>query len=286
MQRYMRGMSNGGAISARGLDPLTNDQLCAAVPSIFAAEAHESRSERYAYIPTIQVLDGLRGEGFEPFFAQQARTRIEGKEDFTKHMIRLRHRSRANERGEAHEIILINSHDGTSSYQMMSGIFRFVCCNGLFIGDTFEDVKVKHTGDAMGEVIEGAYTVLEDADEIMDGVSHKKGLMLSEPERLAFARAAHALRFEDADKAPIEPERLLLPARREDSGADLWSTYNVLQERVIRGGQGGFVRNANGQHRRQKTRAVTGIDQSKALNRAMATLADEMARLKSTACAA
>ena len=35
-----------------------------AAPSIFAAGKHESRSERYAYIPTIDVLRGLQKEGF------------------------------------------------------------------------------------------------------------------------------------------------------------------------------------------------------------------------------
>ena len=278
--RYMRGMSNGGAVMAKGLDPLSNEAMQARVPSIFAAEAHESRSGRYAYIPTVQILDGLRREGFEPFFAQQSKSRIEGKGDFTKHMIRLRHRSRSTERGEAHEIILVNSHDGTSSYQMMNGVFRFVCANGLFAGDLFGDVRVKHTGDAMGQVIEGAYTVLKDADEIMEGVQEKKAILLTEGEQSAFARAAHTLPFEDADKAPIEAERLLAPARREDLNRDLWTTFNVVQERIIRGGQTGWTLDANGNRRRQSTRAVTGIDQGKALNRALATLADEMARLK------
>ena len=46
----------------RGI-PLNNDQLFKIAPSIFAGEKHESRSERYTYIPTIQVVDGLRSEG-------------------------------------------------------------------------------------------------------------------------------------------------------------------------------------------------------------------------------
>jgi len=42
-------------------------------PSIFADAPHESRSERYSYIPTASVLQGLRGEGFEPFMVCQTR---------------------------------------------------------------------------------------------------------------------------------------------------------------------------------------------------------------------
>ena len=280
MQRYMRGMSNGGSVSARGIDALTVEQLRHAVPSIFATEAHDSRSQRYSYIPTAEVLDGLHKEGFDPFFAQQSRTRIEGKQDFTKHMLRLRHRSRTTERDEAHEIILINAHDGTSSYQMMSGVFRFVCANGLFTGDTFGEVKVRHTGDAVSQVIDGAYTVLDDADKIMNSVNEMKAMTLSEDEERAFAKAAHALRFEDSDKAPIEPERLLHARRIGDSQPDAWSVFNRVQENVMRGGQRGWTRDKDNRPRRTSSREVKGIDQSKALNRALWTLAEELGRIK------
>ncbi|WP_249542536.1 DUF932 domain-containing protein, partial [Escherichia coli] len=50
-------------------------------------------------------------------------------------MLRLR---RAGEINGEHvpEIILLNSHDGTSSYQMLPGYFRFVCQNGCVCGQS------------------------------------------------------------------------------------------------------------------------------------------------------
>lgn len=73
----------------------------------------------------------------------QTRVRDDGRRDFTKHMLRLRHASQINDT-EANEIILLNSLDGTSSYQMLAGMFRFVCSNGLVCGNTVADVRVKH----------------------------------------------------------------------------------------------------------------------------------------------
>ncbi len=108
----------------RSETPLAEDQMRRAAPSIFAEGKHGSRSERYTYIPTIDVLRGLRHEGFEPFMVAQSKSRIEGKTEFTKHMIRMRHAGQVNTRPEANEIILINSHDGASSYQMLAGVFR------------------------------------------------------------------------------------------------------------------------------------------------------------------
>ena len=63
---------------------------------------------------------------------------------------------------EANEIILINSHDGASSYQMLAGVFRFVCCNGLVCGTVANDIRIPHKGNVQDEVIEGAFRVLDD----------------------------------------------------------------------------------------------------------------------------
>lgn len=108
----------------RSHTPLSEDQMRAAAPSIFAQGKHASRSDRYTYIPTIDVLRGLCKEGFEPFMVAQGASRVEGKAEFTKHMIRMRHAGQVQAKPEANEIILINSHDGASSYQMLAGMFR------------------------------------------------------------------------------------------------------------------------------------------------------------------
>ncbi len=48
----------------------------ASAPSIFSSGKHTSRSERCTYIPTIDVLCGLRKEGFEPFRVAQGASRV------------------------------------------------------------------------------------------------------------------------------------------------------------------------------------------------------------------
>lgn len=55
--------------------PLTREELMQVVPSVFSENCHGSRSEKYAYIPTITLLENLQREGFEPFFACQSRVR-------------------------------------------------------------------------------------------------------------------------------------------------------------------------------------------------------------------
>ena len=151
----------------RGDSPLSDDQIRRVAPSIFAEAPRQSRSERYSYIPTATVLQEPRGEGFEPFMVCQTRVRHEDRRDYTRHMIRLRHASQINGR-EANEIILLNSHDGTSRQQMLAGVLRFVCQNGLDCGDTVSDVRVPHKGDVAVQVIEGGYEVLHAFDRAQE----------------------------------------------------------------------------------------------------------------------
>lgn len=264
--------------------PLSEDQMRAAAPSVFAEGKHASRSERYTYIPTIDVLRGLRKEGFEPFMVAQGSSRVEGKTEFTKHMIRMRHAGQVQTKPEANEIILINSHDGASSYQMLAGMFRFVCCNGLVVGDVVEDIRIPHRGDIKGDVIDGAFRVLNEFEAVEAHADGMKALQLAPPEQTAFATAALALRFGEHvieetgghRAAPITAQQLIQARRIEDRGDSLWTTFQRVQENVIVGGQPG--RTAQG--RRMHTRPVGSIDRGVSLNRALWMLAEEMRKLK------
>ena len=264
----------------RSETPLAEDQMRQAAPSIFASGKHASRSERYTYIPTIEVLRGLRKEGFEPFMVAQSKSRIEGKTDFTKHMIRMRHAGHVSTRPEANEIILINSHDGASSYQMLAGVFRFVCCNGLVVGTVSNDIRIPHKGNIQNDVIDGAFRVLEDFESVDASTEGMKALTLSPDEERAFATAALALRYgertEGQPPAPITADQLIEARRPEDLGHSLWTNFQRVQENTMRGGQSG--RSVQG--RRLQTRAVGSIDRSVNLNRALWVLAEEMRKIR------
>lgn len=255
--------------------PLNNDELMRIVPSAFSAEKHDSRSERYTYIPTITLLDKLREEGFEPFFASQSRVRDPDRREFTKHMIRLR---RGNNNGgeEVPEIVLLNSHDGSSSYKMIPGIFRQVCTNGLVCWKSFGEISVPHKGDIVSQVIEGAYEVLGVFDKVENNIGMMKGIQVNSEERRLLGQLA--LEYKYAGKEPpVSAERIIQPRAWYDKGTDLWTAFNIVQENLIKGGVPG--RTAKG--KRTTTRPVTGIDGDIKLNQALWKMAEEFAKLKS-----
>lgn len=267
---------------------LDDDRLHQLAPSIFATEAHESRSARYAYIPTSEVLAGMRKEGFVPVRASQGRSRVVGKAEYTKHMIRFRHSDFIGTESLGQivpEIVLVNSHDGTSSYHLMAGLFRIACLNGLIrCESTTADVKIAHKGNVIDNVIEGAFTVISDSRDAVTQAESWGSLRLNHDEKMAMADAARVIRFGDAAgnvETPIEARQLLGARRQADRGDDsLWTTGNIIQENVIRGGLHAWTRDAHNRARRMTTREVRNIDGDVKLNRALWMLSERMAALK------
>jgi hypothetical protein len=272
----------GKSVFNRG--PLSEDELRQRAPSVFAVEAHASRSERYAYIPTIDVVRAMQREGFQPFAARQSRTRDASRSEFTKHMIRFRRPDMAVTVGDViPELVLVNSHDGTSSYQLTAGMFRVRCLNGLVVqSGTLDDVRVHHKGNVIDNVIEGSFRVIGESVKALAAPDNWSGITMKDDARQVLAEAAHVLRFGDAEglvDTAIEPRQLLIPRRADDRAADLWTTFNVVQENTIRGGLSGMGRDSSGARRRTTSREVKGIDQDVRLNKALWMLGERMAEL-------
>lgn len=267
---------NARQIGAR--EALTDDQLRHVVPSIFAQDAHESRSDKYVYVPTIDIVQGLRREGWQPFFAVQAQPRDGSRTGHAKHMLRMRRPEHITDT-EAAEVIIVNSHDGTTSYQMFAGLVRWVCTNSMIAGQQYQEVRVHHKGNIQDQIIEGAYTVAQDFPRLIDSTREMAALQLSAPEQRVFAEAALVARYGE-EPAPITPDQVLRRRRTADVGADLWTTFNAVQENIIRGGLLGQRRDERGRINRRRTRPINGIDQNVGVNRALWTLAEGMKALK------
>jgi hypothetical protein len=283
-------------IATRTLGTLDNDALLRRAPSIFATEPWHAMSGRYRFVPTIDVVEHLRSAGFLPVRAEQSTCRTEGKQDFTRHMIRFRHRDfmelatgaghvidRANGVGmpEFPELVLINSHDGAAALDFSVGIFRQVCLNGLCIPTgQMGGFKVRHTGsqssaEFLGQVIDTTYEVVSCVPEAMKSIETFKAIELSHEHRETFARAALELR----DTKSIAPESMLRTRRAEDNGQSLWKTLNTVQENLLKGGvRGRTPATGRNRGRRVTTRPVGSVAEDVRLNRALWMVAESFAR--------
>jgi hypothetical protein len=274
------------------VEPLSNVELERYAPSIFATQPWHQMSDKYAFLPTVDVIEGLRREGFLPVHAIQSRTRVPGKGDFTKHQIRFRDFRSGNvpairTLGTLYpEIVLTNSHDGASAYVLEAGLWRLVCLNGMVVSDALlGSLRVKHQGN-VGDVISISHEIVEQFPKVLDSVERFQALRLEAPEQRAFAAAALTLRY-DEGQAPVTPEQVIAPRRREDAEPTLWNTFNVVQEALVQGGdryrtpdQPATAETAYRPARRMRTRPVQGIAENTKLNKALWTLAEEMHKLR------
>ncbi|MBA4067182.1 MAG: DUF945 domain-containing protein [Isosphaera sp.] len=255
---------------------LHNNEIVRTAPSVFAPRPWQAVSVKYAFVPTIEVVDMLRAEGFGVVRVAQSGTRIEGKAPFTQHMVRLRHQSylAPGVRDEVPEIVLVNSHDGNCSYRFMAGIFRLVCSNGLIVRSAdFGRLTVRHVGgeDFYKQVVRVSRQLAEQTPAIMGRIGRWRGIELTRPQQEAFAAAAMELR----PSTSLEPGQLLTHRRVADDKPDLWTVTNRVQESLIRGGL--HTRTASG--RRTITRPIKSVDGDVRLNQALWTLAERMEAL-------
>lgn len=269
--------------SVFNLNGLSNSELKEKCPSIFGVQAHSSRSEKYQFVPTIDILNLLREEDYIPTFAAQTQSRSKFDSSFTKHIVRLRHKSHIGQKmtideklgGVIPEIVFMNAHNGTSSARLTSGIIRLICSNGLIMADNAVGGAIRHMGeDTMDEVMALAGKVMENSVLGIDRAKEWNKKKLDIHARNTIAELAHKLRFNDDSQ--IKAEQLLQPRRYEDEGLDLWSTFNVIQENMMRGGLtgGGPV---NGRWKSSRTNDIQAVDKLVDLNQGLWEICEQFA---------
>lgn len=248
--------------------PLSDTQLQHTVPSVFAEHPYQGMSPRYGFISTSNVLDAMRNDGWQPVQARQTSPKGPTLEH-ARHMLRFRRETPKVDVGDSvAEIVLVNSHDGSSAYQMHAGFFRLVCSNGLVVDDgTFARISIRHSGDVVGRVKQAADEFLREVPRLTASVERMRAVTLSDVKRNAFAESAIHLRF--GETAPVAPWQVLTPKRHEEHPLTLWTTFNTIQENLIRGGLGGF--NASG--RSYRTRPLRAIGPDVRVNKALWQLA-------------
>lgn len=208
-------------------------------PAAFATSPEEGRvSDRYTFLPTTQILEILQDEGWTAWRAQQVNAR-KWSTDHAKHIIRLRHDDLNMQKfdvGDSFpEMLLINAHNGLGGYTLQGGIFRMICSNGMVISESdFGKIHIRHIGFEPQQVVNASRQLISKSSQIADKIGDWQTIQLSERAQQDFFADAARLRWESPSDDLI---REVSSIRREaDRGTDLWRTFNVAQENLMRGG--------------------------------------------------
>ena len=219
---------------------LTKSEIRQKASSIFTAQGAPGTSDKYAHIPTDRIIDDMQVLGWGVVDAKQVKAR-KG-EGYQKHLIVFRNNDIqiTSEDGDTvfPQILLTNSHDGKNAFTFTAGLFRMVCENGLVVSSReFENMKIRHYGYSFEELQDTIKSMVEKLPLTVESLNKFRAVELSQEQALEFAKKALTTRFSDEEinNIQIDLNELLTPTRPQDRGNDLWSVYNVVQEKIIHG---------------------------------------------------
>lgn len=224
--------------------PLTLEEIEQRAPSVFSTTYADHLSDRYGQVTTANAIDILRDYGYHPVQAMQKRARKNCTSEHSHHLLAFSNRH-IDPEGQS-EVLLYNSHDGSSSLKMMAGYFRFVCSNGLIMGEGF-NAKMRHyksTTSGFEDMLKG---VLESLPTMLGRIDTMKHTLVDSQQIRQFAHEALSTRWKDkVTQYHIDSrgtyfdhhssQDVTVPVRYEDNKRDAWSVFNVAQERIVRGG--------------------------------------------------
>lgn len=258
---------------------LTDAQIKEQAPAIFSEKASSEVSKHYTHIPTTKVIDDMRLLGWDVVDAKEVKARKATTRGVQKHMVVFRNPDVVinGEDGDTvfPQILLTNSHDGKNAFTFVAGLFRMICENGLVIStEKFEDVKMRHMGYTFEDLQVKIKDMVARLPLTVESMNKMKEIEMGEQAALDFAKKALEIRFDkkQVSRIKVDLKELLNPTRKEDMGNDVWSVFNVVQEKIIHGGfdyiSGTKVR---------KARQVKNFKQDQKINQELFDLALEYA---------
>ena len=211
------------------------DSIRETVPSVFATEPSSRMTNKYTFVPTVQILENFQREGWNISSAKQM-----GKGAYGTHEVRFRNAQLPKVGDCFLEAIVRNSHNGLSTLKVSAGLHRLVCSNGLTVPESVsQSFAVRHTYLDFEMVKNLTQEFAVKMTVIENSIDKMSSRLLTEGEQVGYVKSAAHLRWKEG-KMPqsIKIEDILKPLRDGDKGNDMWSTFNVVQEKFVRGGIG------------------------------------------------
>lgn len=211
---------------------LTLQTLKEITPSVFATSPSPKMSQKYTFVPTMDIVENFDREGWKVYSAKQV-----GRGQFAQHELRLRNGELPNVGDSLIEAVVRNSHNGLSTFSVSAGLHRLVCSNGLTVPTSIADsISVKHMKFDVSMVREITDQFAERLPLIQRSVGKMETTFLEEERLIDFVNKSALIRWEKGSLPKINVEDFLRPERDGDVGNSVWKTFNVIQEKFVRGG--------------------------------------------------
>lgn len=197
----------------------------------------------YSFISTAEILQAFEAQGWTPANIHIAKTRVEARQGFQKHIVRLNHpdftsiAGLSNNNASRPQLCLLNSHDGSAALRLFYGVLRIACLNGIIAGSVLKSFRVVHSGNVTGNLstgIEYMTSNISELTKVVTALSQARFSLSAECElvhglvdaRLANVRNVVNVNYNSATRV----------LRAQDTGSDAYTVFNRIQESLVRGG--------------------------------------------------
>jgi hypothetical protein len=245
---------------------ITIQELQELAPAVFQTEKSPKLTDRYSMVPTIEIIESFSKSGWIVSDANQV-----GFGKYSKHCVKMRNSVLPKVGDSLVEAIITNSHDGLSKLQIGAGLFRLVCSNGLIVPQNdLISFDQRHLKISVSDVEEITENFIKSTPIIERSVTKMMDKKMSEDEKIDFVTKAIGYRWKNVDDiSDLTLENIIEPIRVDDFDSTLWNTFNVVQEKLIRGG---FVKEQNGKSR--KVKPITSLNMDTYINKKLWELAE------------
>lgn len=264
--------------------PLEWYEVTNKIGAYYTTRPDPRRSDRYGMMSTRQADVIIQDKGWHPVAAKQVASRKLNGSLYGKHLIAYYNDLfPASEEGRP-VLLLYNSHDGTSSFRLMCGYFRFVCSNGIVAGSGY-DVRLRHSkanATSFSHLLEEA---TDGFPRMLQRIVEMRNTEVDYSQRAEFAIGALNTRWKDVATSRNDPGTYwdgstlvdTLRSRRVEDDADTaWNIFNRAQEVIINGKtQTVNITPKKPYLHHRKPRPVTSVSETVRINQALWNLADE-----------
>jgi len=209
------------------------------VPNSFVqTEKHLTKSDKFQVITPDAIRQVLDAHGFDLVHLKSGRAKNQDRADFQTTVARYRSRDQFEIDGLGFDLIFKVPHLYGKLVGVL-GLFRGVCANQMNVGQWFECIKVAHMGnpaDALNTLIP---QLVAQRAKLIEQVKAMQARNVTPTELVALANEIAQIRLAGVENVSIiHAKSLLTPRRNEDTGQDLFTVLNVLQENALRYGIG------------------------------------------------
>lgn len=205
---------------------------------VLQVEKHQGKSEKYQFISSNDIGRFFENEGFQLDGVSYANCRNENKRGFQKHLMLFSRPDLLIDGDNKLQLLVTNSHDGSSALKINTGVYRAICANGLVSGNDLYSQTVRHIGKSINEQLkESLYYILSHMTSLKNEVETMKNTRLNFEQSQQYLKNVVDVRFKEIKNIDsIDLSTVDKVRRLGDNQNDLFTFFNRCQESIIKGG--------------------------------------------------